>query len=263
MTAVHIHSESSGPLSAPVVLLLNSLGSTLAMWDLQMSPLRSHFRVIRCDLRGHGLSPVPPGPYSIDDLVDDTVALLDRWELDRAHVVGLSLGGMAALRLAAREPDRVDRLAVLCTSALLGPPEGWAERARLVRAEGTVAVASTVVGRWLTPEHRSADPEFAAQLEAMIAATPAEGYAASCAAIEHLDLRADLGSITAPTLAIAGAQDPVTPPPHLAAIVDAVPGSRLLVVDAAAHLANVGQPAIVSAALVEHLTGALPTDSED
>jgi 3-oxoadipate enol-lactonase len=263
MTAVHIHSESSGPLGSPPIVLLNSLGSTMDVWDLQMEVLRSHFRVIRSDLRGHGLSPVPPGPYSIDDLVDDTVALLDRWQLERAHVVGLSLGGMVALRLAAREPDRVDRLAVMCTSALLGPPEGWAERARLVRAEGTAAVASTVVGRWLTPEHRAADPAFAEQLEAMIASIPAEGYAASCAAIEHMDLRGDLSSITAPTVAIAGAQDPVTSPPHLAAIVEAIPGSRLLVIDDAAHLANLDQPAAVSAALVEHLTGGPRKDSED
>jgi 3-oxoadipate enol-lactonase len=217
--------------------------------------------VIRCDLRGHGRSPVPPGPYSIDDLVDDAVAVLDRWQVERAHVVGLSLGGMTAMRLAARDPQRVDRLVVLCTSGLLGPPEGWAERARLVRAEGTAAVASTVVQRWLSPEHRAADPAYTAQLEAMIAATPAEGYAASCAAIEHMDLRADLRSITAPTLALAGALDPVTPPADLAAIVEAIPGSRLTVIDHAAHLANLDQPLLVNTALVEHLTYA--SDPED
>jgi 3-oxoadipate enol-lactonase len=256
MTAVDLHADSSGQLDAPAVLLLNSLGATMAMWDPQVPALAPHFRVIRCDARGHGRSPVPPGPYSIDDLVDDTVALLDRWQLDRAHVVGLSIGGMTALRLAAREPHRVDRVAVLCTSALLGPPEAWAARARLVRAEGTAAVASTVAERWLMPEHRAADPACAARLEAMIAATPTEGYAASCAVIEHLDLRCDLGRITAPTLALAGAADPVTPPAHLAAIVDAIHGSRLMVVDGAAHLANLDQPAVVNAALLEHLMGA-------
>ena len=122
MTAVEVHHAEAGPADAPVVVLIGSLGSTLAMWDPQVPALRQRFRVVRYDARGHGSSPVPPGPYVLDDLVDDTVALLDRLGVARAHVVGLSLGGMTAMRLAAREPARVDRLALLCTSALLGPP---------------------------------------------------------------------------------------------------------------------------------------------
>ena len=253
MTAVQVHAVDEGPRDAPVVVLAGSLGSTLAMWDPQVPALAERFRVVRYDARGHGASPVPPGPYEIDDLVDDLVALLDRLGVARASVVGLSLGGMTAMRLAAREPHRVDRVAVLCTSALLGPPQGWADRAAAVRAGGTAAVADAVVQRWFTPALAARDPALVTAMRDMVAATSAEGYAACCGAIERMDLRADLSRITAPLLAIAGADDPATPPEHLAAVAAAVPGARLLVLPQAAHLANVEQAAAVDAALLLHL----------
>ncbi len=255
MTAVPLHAVVEGPESAPVVLMLGSLGSTLEMWDAQARALSEHFRVIRCDTRGHGRSPVPTGPYSLDDLVDDAVALLDRLGVRSASVVGLSLGGMTAMRLAAREPHRVDRLALLCTSAHLGPASAWQERAALVRAEGTGAVAPTVVSRWLTDGARAADPALVAELEAMIAGIPSEGYASCCEAIAAMDLRDDLPAITAATLAIAGADDPSTPPEHLRDIAAAVPGASLLVLPSAAHLANIEQAAAVNAGLLLHLQG--------
>jgi 3-oxoadipate enol-lactonase / 4-carboxymuconolactone decarboxylase len=253
MTAVEVHAVVEGPPDAPVVLLAGSLGSTLAMWDPQLPALAARFRVVRYDTRGHGGSPVPEGPYALDDLVDDAVALLDRLGVARAHVVGLSLGGMTALRLASREPHRVDRLVVLCTSAALGPASAWAERAATVRARGAAAVAEAVVQRWFTAPLRAAEPALVQRMERMVAGTPAAGYAGCCAAIETMDLRADLARITAPTLAVAGEDDPATPPEHLAAIADAVPGGRLLVLPQSAHLANVEQPTAVSAALLTHL----------
>jgi len=253
VTAVALHHQIEGPRDAPVVLLSGSLGSTLAMWDAQVPALAERFRVVRFDTRGHGRSPVPPGPYGIDDLVDDAVALLDHLGVARASLVGLSLGGMTFLRLAARHPERVDRLAVLCTSALLGPASAWAERAARVRADGPRVVAQAVVARWFTDPFRAEHPAVVAQAEDMLAATPTEGYASCCSAIEHADLRADLAAITAPTLALAGAQDSATPPEHLRAIAAGIPGARLLVVPQAAHLATVEQPAVVSAALLAHL----------
>jgi 3-oxoadipate enol-lactonase len=253
-SVVAVHHEVAGAADAPVVVLCNSLGASLEMWDPQLSSLTEHFRVVRFDARGHGRSPVPPGPYSLDDLVDDVVGLLDRLEVPRAHVVGLSLGGMTAMRLAIRDPARVDRLALLCTAARLGPPAIWAERAALVRAEGMGPVAAVVVTRWLTEEHRKSDPAYAAKIVAMVEANPVEGYASSCAAVEHMDLRAELPAIAAPTLAIAGADDPVTPPALLEEIVAKVAGSRLAVVERAAHLANLDQPEEVNRLLVAHLT---------
>ncbi|MFD4638226.1 3-oxoadipate enol-lactonase [Lentzea sp. NPDC058436] len=244
-----LHHVVTGRQDGPAVVLSGSLGSALEMWDANVPALEEHFRVVRYDTRGHGRSPVVPGPHTIDALADDLVGLLDELEIEKAHLVGLSLGGMTALRVAARNPDRVDRLAVLCTSAHLGPAANWTDRAALVRAEGTQAVARAVIQRWFTPAYQDHE-----RWEAMVAATPAEGYAGCCEAIAAMDQRADLHRITAPTLAIAGADDPATPPPHLEEIAGSVHDGRLLVIDQAAHLANAEQPAQVNVALVDHLT---------
>ncbi|MGE0219292.1 3-oxoadipate enol-lactonase [Mycolicibacterium sp.] len=253
MTAVDVHAVVGGRPDGPVLVLSNSLGSTHRMWDAQLDALEQRFRVVRYDTRGHGASPVPAGPYTIDDLTDDLVALLDRLGVARAHVVGLSLGGMTAMRLAGRHPDRVDRLALLCTAAQLLPADAWTQRAAAVRAEGSAAVAAGVVERWFTPRYLAAHPDRRAAYQAMIAATPAEGYAGCCEAIAELDLRQTLSAIAAPTLVIAGADDPATPPAKLDQIATAIGDSTLIVVDDAAHLANVEQSGAVTAALLEHL----------
>ncbi|MFE0749016.1 3-oxoadipate enol-lactonase [Gordonia sp. NPDC058843] len=248
-----VHAVVSGRADGPAVVLSNSLGSTHRMWDAQVAALESRFRVVRYDTRGHGESPVPQGPYTIDELADDVIALLDRFDIERAHLVGLSLGGMTMMRVAARNPERVDRLALLCTAAYLAPAQGWTVRAALVRADGTSAVAAAVVQRWFTPAYLDANTEARQAYEAMVAATPAEGYAACCEAIAAMDQRPDLSSIAATTLAIAGADDPATPPDLLRDIVTAVPHGRLLVVPGAAHLANAEQADIITPALIEHL----------
>jgi len=259
MTAVPVSYRVEGRPGAPTVVLAGSLGSTLAMWDPQVAALGEHLRVVRYDGRGHGGSPVPAGPYTVDDLVDDLVGLLDTVGVERTHLVGLSLGGMVAMRMAAREPARVDRLALLCTAAVLTPATAWAERAALVRAQGTGAVAEVVAGRWLTEACRLAHPEQFRYLVDMIAATPAEGYASCCTAIERMDLRADLPQIVAPTLVVSADEDPSMPRAYQQDIVDAVPGARLEIVRGAAHLASFEQPDIVNALLLDHLTGDAPT----
>ena len=253
MSAVAVHARVTGRDGGPVVVLSNSLGTTYRMWDAQLGALEQRFRVIRYDTRGHGASPVPDGPYAIDDLADDLVALLDRLGVERTHVVGLSLGGMTAMRVAARHPERVDRLVLLCTGAQLPPASNWTDRAAAVRAHGSGAVAEAVVQRWFTPAFLTAHPDVRSASEAMVAATPAEGYAGCCEAIATLDLHDDLASITAPTLAIAGADDPATPPARLDEIAAGVKNGRLLVVSRAAHLANAEQPDIITPAIIEHL----------
>lgn len=253
--AVHYTVDAPEPSDgASTVVLSNSLGATLAMWDRQVPALARRFRVVRYDTRGHGRSPVPLGPYSIDDLVDDLVTLLDRLAIERAHLVGLSLGGMTAMRAAARHPERVDHLAVLCTSVRLDPAEAWHDRAATVRSNGTAAIAPAVVERWYTAAHRAAHPELVASARATVAATPAEGYAGCCEVIATMDLTADLPRISAPTLAIAGADDPATPPEHLDRIARSVQSGRLVTVPRAAHLANDEQPDTVNAALLAHLS---------
>lgn len=257
MNAVNVHHVVTGPVDAPVVVLSNSLGSTHTMWDAQADALAEHFRVVRYDTRGHGESPVPVGPYDIDDLADDVVALLDTLGVERAHFVGLSLGGMTGMRLAARNPERVDRLVVLCTGAHLTPSSAWHDRAATVRENGSKSVAEAVVARWFTAAYLDAHPDIKASSEADVAGTPAEGYASCCEVIAAMDLRDDLPLITARTLAIAGADDPATPPPSLQEIADNVQAGRLLVVPESAHLANAEQPGTITPAIIAHLTGAV------
>ena len=253
MTAVGVHAEVTGHPDAPVVVLSNSLGSTHRMWDPQLAELERRFRVVRYDTRGHGASPVPDGPYSIDDLADDLVALLDRLGVQKAHLVGLSLGGMTVMRVAVRNPERVDRIALLCTGAQLPPADAWRQRAATVRADGSAAVAEAVVQRWFTPAYLDANPTIRDAHVQMVAGTPAEGYAGCCEAIPELDLREQLSSIGAATLAIAGADDPATPPAKLEEIAEQIPGARLLTVPDSAHLANAEQPGVITPALIDHL----------
>jgi 3-oxoadipate enol-lactonase len=242
----------AGPAGAPTLLLLGPLGGTGELWAAQAPRLAEQFRVVRVDHRGHGRSPVPPGPYRLDDLGGDVLALLDRLGADRAHLAGLSLGGMVGLWLAQRAPERLDRLALLCTSAQLGPPQMWADRAATVLAEGTDAVADQAIGRWFRPAYTAARPEQVASIRATIAATPPVGYAGCCAAIEQMDLRAGLGAVRAPTLVVAGADDPSTTPEHLQLIAAGIPGSRYVELADCAHAAIVEQAGPTTDLLLAH-----------
>ncbi|WP_068273187.1 3-oxoadipate enol-lactonase [Aldersonia kunmingensis] len=253
MSAVEVHAIVSGRADGPTVVLSNSLGSDHRMWDAQVPELEKRFRVVRYDTRGHGSSPVPAGPYALDDLADDLIALLDRLDIDTCHLVGLSLGGMTAMRVAARNPERIDRLGLLCTAAALPPASVYTERAALVREQGTGVVAEGVVSRWFTPDFLERNPGVRRKHEEMVATTPDEGYAACCEVIAALDVRDDLASIKAPTLAIAGGDDLATPPAKLAEIADNIRDARLLVVPHSAHLAPAQQPQIITPALIEHL----------
>jgi 3-oxoadipate enol-lactonase len=239
----------------PTVVLSNSLGSTSAIWDTQVPAVEERYRVVRYDHRGHGESPVPPGPYTIADLGGDVLALLDSLGVDRASFCGLSLGGMVGMWLAAHAPERIDRLVLLCTSAKL-PREPWLERAHLVRAEGTAAVADVVVGRWFTPAFAARRPELVAKMRAMVAGTPAEGYASCCDAIAVMDLRDDLRAVRAPTLVVGAADDPAIPAEHSAAIAERIEHARLVVLPDAAHLPTIEQGELVTRHILEHLEGA-------
>lgn len=247
-----------GPEDAPVLVMANSLGTTLNMWDDQAPALRERFRLLRYDHRGHGGSSVPPGPYSIGDLGQDVLAMLDRLGIEHVSFCGLSIGGMVGMWLASEEPERFERLVLCCTSARLGPPDAWETRARTVRAEGVRAVADAVLERWFTPPFHEERPEVVGWARKMLEGTPAEGYAGCCEAIRDMDLRDRLGNISAPTLIIAGADDPATPPEHGGLIRDLVPDARLEVIPQAAHLANVEQPETVTREVLDFLgTGAV------
>jgi 3-oxoadipate enol-lactonase len=253
MTPVELAFDVDGPEGAPTVVLSNSLGSTPAMWDPQLPALVERLRVVRYDHRGHGRSPVPPGPYDLADLGADVIALLDRLDLERVHWCGLSLGGMVGMWMAINAPQRIDRLVLCCTSARLGPPDMWADRAATVRAQGVDAVADAGIERWLSPGLMEREPEVAARIRAMLAATPAEGYASCCGVIERMDQVPQLGEIRAPTLVIAAEDDPATPPEHGELIAAGVPGARLEIVPGARHLATIEQPEAMTELIVSHL----------
>jgi 3-oxoadipate enol-lactonase len=251
--AVDVHHEVTGSVDAPALVLSNSLGTDMRMWDPQVEALSRRFRLVRYDTRGHGRSPVPAGPYTLAELGQDVLALLDRLEIERASLCGVSLGGMTGMWLGAHAADRIDRLVLCSTAAFLPPADAWAQRAADVRAAGsTEVVADAVLSRWLTPAGAAADPERLAWLRAMLVATPAEGYAACCGVIEQLDVRDALASIHAPTLAVAGAEDPATPAPHLQKIAAAIPGARLEVLDGAAHLPNLERAEELNRLVAEH-----------
>jgi len=249
-----------GPADAPALLLIHPLGGTHQLWQPLMPRLRQHFRVVRYDLRGHGASPAPGGPYSIAALGHEALALLDRLALERVHVCGTSLGGMVALWLAVHAKQRVDRLALLNTSAHLPPAESWLARAALVREQGTAAVAATAVARWFTPAFAEREPARVAAFVQMVADTATEGYAASCEAIAEWDARSQLAEISAPTWVATGADDPATPPAHAYALGAAIANARVDVISGAAHLALAERPERIGRALVDHLAAPASDD---
>jgi 3-oxoadipate enol-lactonase len=252
--SVAVEHSLDGPEDAPVLVLSNSLGTTHRMWDEQMPALVERFRVLRYDKRGHGGSSAPPGPYSIEDLAGDALALLHELGIEGpVHWAGVSIGGMTGLWLAANEPGRIERLVGCCTAAHLPPRDMWEDRAATVREQGMEAVAEATLERWFSPRMHEQRPEALEPFRADLLACDPEGYAGCCLAIAGHDVRADLGSIGAPTLVIAGEDDPATPPELGREIADGVPGARLVVLDGLRHLANVEGAAEVNRLLLEHL----------
>jgi len=251
----------TGPPGAPVLVLGNSLGTTAAVWDRQVGELSKSFRLLRYELPGHGGSAAAPGPYTIADLGAGLLALLDTLDVVRAGYCGISLGGMVGMWLAAHSPDRIAALGLVCTSAYLPPAENWLSRAAQVRTAGPEAVSAAVIGRWFTPAYAAAAPAIIAKFRADFEGTDPEGYASCCEAIARMDLRADLAAITAPTLVLAGADDPATPPDHGATIAARIHGARLDVIPDAAHLAAVSAPDAVTDALSAHLAAAVAGDA--
>ncbi len=244
-----------GPRAGPVLLLSNSLGTAIEMWDPQVTALSGHFRVVRYDQRGHGASSAPAGPYTIDQLARDALELLDELGCEKASVAGVSLGGMVGMHLAASRPERIDRLVLASTSPYLGPAEQWTERARIVRQGGVNAIAPTILERWFTPAYLSAHPNVSAGFMDMFATCSPEGYAACCEAIAAMDQREALAAIKAPTLVVVGADDPTTTPAAGLELQSAIPGAALAVIPNARHIVNVEQADTFTEAVLGHLAG--------
>lgn len=237
---------------APVIVLSPSLGTSMGLFDAQVGALSDRWGILRYDPRGHGGSDVPPGGYSLDRLGSDVIGLLDAHGIERAHFVGVSLGGMTGQWLGYRAPERLLSLTLANTSAYMGPPSGWAERIDNVLANGMELMVEPVIERWFTPGFRKNEPAPVQRIADMLLATDPRGYAGCSAAIRDMDLRPTAGLIDVPTLAIAGLQDPATPPEHAEFLASHIPGAKLTSLNAA-HLSNVELPRQFSAALLEFL----------
>ena len=238
---------------APTLMLSNSLGCTLQMWEPQMEALTRAFRVIRYDRRGHGNSQVPPGPYSMERFGRDVLAILDGLNVEKAHWCGLSMGGMVGQWLGANAPERFDRIILANTTCHYPDPTNWLNRIKAVKEGGIAAVADTVVAGWLTADFRQRGPQVTANMKAMLEASPVQGYLACCEALSTLDQRDLLPKIKSPTLVIAGRHDMGTPVSAAELIRSLIPGASMTVLDAA-HISNIEQSQAFTEAVLGFLT---------
>ncbi|MFV3366647.1 3-oxoadipate enol-lactonase [Pseudomonas sp. NY15435] len=242
-----------GPATRPLLVLSNSIGTDLHMWDGQIAALAEHFRVLRYDARGHGASSVPPGPYPLSRLGEDVIELLDCVGVQRAHFLGLSLGGFVGQWLALHAAHRIERLVLANTSAWLGPQEQWDARiTEVLEAEDMRGTAATFLANWFPAVWLEAQRAEVEPFRATLLATNRHGLAGSFAAVQETDLRSALGDVRLPTLVIAGQFDTVTVADHSELIAEAIPGARLFTLPAV-HLSNIEFPREFEGAVLDFL----------
>lgn len=253
LPGVTLRYRIDGRADAPWLVLSNSLGTTLEMWDPQVEALAPRFRILRYDSRGHGASSTTPGPYSIAQLGRDVLDLMGSLGIARAHFCGLSMGGMVGQWLGVHAPGQVDRLVLCNTAARIGPAEVWNTRIARVREGGMASIADMVIARWFSAAFIAQGAPAIERTRAALLAMPADGYVASCAAVRDMDQRADVARIAAPTLVIAGRHDLVTTPADCRWLAGQIPGARYVELDAA-HISNLEREADFTRALADFLT---------
>ena len=241
---IQMNYELSGRKDDPVVMLSHSLGSSLVMWNPQMKPLEPHFQVLRYDIRGHGRSEAPPGAYTLEQLGEDAVALLDVLEIEKVHWVGLSMGGMIGQSIALNYPKRLKSLALCDTAAAIAPEAQpiWQERIDAVREKGVASQLEPTMERWFTPSFLKLNPYMLGVIRNEFLATPAQGYLGCIYAIRKLNYLDRLSEIKIPTLIMVGEDDPGTPVSASEAMHQRIPNSKLVIIKSARHLSNVEQP---------------------
>jgi 3-oxoadipate enol-lactonase len=249
-----IHVEVTGSDSAPVLMLSNSLGTNLTMWDDQANEFAKHFRLIRYDRRGHGQSGVTKGPYSFDRLGRDILAVLDALNITKVNWCGLSMGGMDGQWLGANAPDRIEKLILANTNFYYADKTSWAGRIKLVREKSFGDLADANMDRWFTKSFRERAPQTMARVTEMFLTNNREGYIACVEAVRDMDFRESNPRITAPTLVIVGTHDLATPPAAGEGIAKAIKGARVVALDAA-HISNIEQPEAFTKAALDVLLG--------
>jgi 3-oxoadipate enol-lactonase len=248
-----LHHQVLGPADAPALVFANSLGCDLRIWQQVVPSFTDRYHVVLYDKRGHGLSDVPPAPYTIDDHANDLLALLDSLKIEAAAIVGLSVGGMIAQRIAVKAPARTRALVLCDTAARIGTAESWADRVAAVEASGLESIADGVMQRWFTPTFRQIRPDEWTGWRNMLVRCPAHGYVGTCAAISDADLTADAAQITVPTLCIVGDQDGSTPPDLVRQTADLIPGARFEIIPEAGHIPCIEQPGKTAKLIDRHL----------
>jgi 3-oxoadipate enol-lactonase len=252
---IEMHYTLDGPADAPVVMLSHSLATDLSMWDPQMDALRARYRVLRYDTRGHGGADAPAAAYTLDQLADDARALLRALGIARTHWCGLSMGGMIGQALALKHPELFRSLSLCDTSSRI-PAEArplWADRIKIAETQGMEPLVEPTLARWFTAPFRERRTDVVSGVAAMIRSTPPPGYAGCCHAISALDLTDRISAISMPTLVVVGEEDQGTPVAASRVINERIKGSELVIIPSAAHLSNLEQPELFTAALTRFL----------
>jgi 3-oxoadipate enol-lactonase len=259
VNGIAFHAAVSGPPGAPWLTFSNSHATDLSLWDEQAGRFNDRFRVLRYDTRGHGRTEATPGAYDFDLLTSDVIALWDALGIERSHYVGLSLGGTTGIEIALRYPDRIASLAA-CDCRCNAPPEfsaSWDPRIAAAQRDGMEALIEPTIQRWFTPAFREEKPPALDKVRSMIRRTSVAGYVGCAEALKRIDCEPRLQEVRCPTLFLTGDKDPSAPPDLVRRWQARVPGARLAIIDNAAHITNVEQPAAYDAALEGFLT-ALP-----
>lgn len=252
LNSLRVHYEINGDDKLPTLVLSNSLGVNLTMWEPQFQALAPHFRILRYDTRGHGGSSIPPDPYNIAGLGQDVLHLLDVLEIERVSFCGISMGGVIGQWLGVNAPSRLDKLILANTAAKIGVEDVWNARIQTVLKDGLDTVIPGTLERWFTAEFRDAQPAIVAATRAMLHATTVQGYVACCAAVRDADFRNSIQAVTAPTLVITGTHDPVTTPSDGQFLAQNISGAKCVELNAA-HLSNVESSAEFNAVVLNFL----------
>ncbi|MBE9553844.1 MAG: 3-oxoadipate enol-lactonase [Proteobacteria bacterium] len=253
VNGVQLHYSVEGPADKPVIVFSNSLGTDFRVWDRLVDRFDGRFCMVRYDKRGHGLSEVTPAPYAMDDHVDDLIGLLDHLTLDKVVVCGLSVGGMIAQGLAARQPERMRAMILMDTAARIGTPDMWNERMAAIEKGGIEVLADPIMERWLSARFRAEKPEETLVWRNMLTRTTQDGYLGTCAAIRDADMTESMGKIAMPVLGIGGSEDGSTPPDLVRGTIDLIAGGRFELVEGAGHLPCVEDPDKVASLITDFL----------
>jgi 3-oxoadipate enol-lactonase len=253
INGVLLHYRLDGRTDAPMLGLVNSLGTDARIWDKVVALLADRYRILSYDKRGHGLSAAPAGDYAIDDEVDDLAGLLDHLEIDRLALAGVSIGGMIGQAFALRHPQRLQALVLCDTAAKVGDAAMWNGRIAAVQQGGMASIADAVMTRWFTEAFRHGRPDELAGWQTMFERMPVEGYAGSCAALRDADLTDAIAGITTPTLVVAGDQDLSTPVALVRATAKRIPGARFEIIAGAGHIPSIEQPGALATLMTHFL----------